>query len=98
MGRRDSWWLVVLGACVFEIVAGIVTNPAPALVATAVLAFPAVVATGFTLVQFRQARLCAAGPCRVATARVFPVASQGSDGCLSKALSAAVSQVWLQIE
>jgi hypothetical protein len=55
-------WLVVFGACVFEIVAGIVTNPAPALVATVVLAFPAVVAIGFTVVQFRQARLCGADP------------------------------------
>lgn len=55
-------WLVVFCACVFEIAAGIFTNPAPVLVATVVLAFPAVVAIGFTFVQFRQARLCGAEP------------------------------------
>lgn len=55
-------WLVVFGACLFEIVAGIVTNTASALVATLVLAFPAVVAVGLCVVQFQQARSCGAEP------------------------------------
>jgi hypothetical protein len=53
---------VVFGGLVTDIVAGVVTNTAPALVATLVLAFPAAVAVGFSVVQYQQARSCGAEP------------------------------------
>lgn len=57
-------WVVVASAIVADIVAGIVTNSAPPLVASLVLAFPAVVVFGFSVVQFQQTRSCGAEPTR----------------------------------
>lgn len=53
-------WLVVSGGLVCDIVAGILTNPVSALVAAPVLALPAVIGVGLSIVQFRQARSCGA--------------------------------------
>ena len=55
-------WLVAFGTLLADIVAGIVTNPASALVATLVLALPAAVAVGFSVVQYQQVRSCRAEP------------------------------------
>jgi hypothetical protein len=55
-------WLVVFGGLVADVVAGIATNKAPVLVAALVLAFPAAVAIGFSVAQYRQARACGAEP------------------------------------
>jgi len=49
-------WLVVFGALVAELVAGIVTNSASILIAALVLAIPVVVAVGFSVVQWQQVR------------------------------------------
>jgi len=55
-------WLVVFGALVAELVAGIVTNSASILIAALVLAIPVVVAVGFSVVQWQQVRSTGADP------------------------------------
>jgi len=55
-------WLVVFGAMVVDLVGGIVTNPASALVTTLVLGLPTAIVVGFSVVQFQQARSCGAEP------------------------------------
>lgn len=49
-------WVVVVGALIAELVAGIVTNSASTLVAATALAFPAAVAVAFSIVQWLQVR------------------------------------------
>jgi hypothetical protein len=53
---------VVFVGLVADIVAGIATSKAPALVTTLVLAFLAAVAIGFSIAQYLQARSCSAEP------------------------------------
>jgi len=87
-------WLVVSGALVADIVAGIVTNKAPVLVATLVLAFLAAVAVGFSVVQYQQARSCGAEPASwwhlggIALAAIAWLAWPTSPGVLSGVSSA----------
>ena len=58
----DPWaggmtgWMVVVGALVVELVAGIVTNSASTAVAAPVLAFPVTVAVALAVVQWLQVR------------------------------------------
>ncbi len=47
-------WVVVSGAALVELIGGIVTNQMPMAVAAPVLAFPVVVAAGFSVVQWWQ--------------------------------------------
>jgi hypothetical protein len=53
-------WVVVVGALVAELVAGIVTNSASTSVAAAALAFPVAVAVAFSIVQWQQVRTASA--------------------------------------
>jgi hypothetical protein len=55
-------WLVVFGALIAEVVAGIVINPVSTSVAVLVLALPIAVATGFAGAQWLQARSYGAEP------------------------------------
>jgi hypothetical protein len=55
-------WIVVFGAAVAELVAGIVTNRMPTAIAAPALAFPVVLAAGFAVVQWLQMRSSAAEP------------------------------------
>jgi hypothetical protein len=49
-------WVVVFGAVVAEVAGGIVTNQMPMVIAAPVLAFPAAVAAGLSVVQWWQVR------------------------------------------
>jgi hypothetical protein len=49
-------WLVVFGALVAELIAGIATNSVPTAIAATVLALPVAVAAGFAVVQWQQVR------------------------------------------
>jgi hypothetical protein len=53
---------VVFGASIAEIIAGIVTNRMPMVIAAPALALPAAVVAGFALVQWLQSRATAAAP------------------------------------
>ncbi len=55
-------WVVVFGALVLEIVAGIVVNPMSMAVAAPVLIIPAAVAVGFGVAQWFQVRAAKAEP------------------------------------
>jgi hypothetical protein len=55
-------WIVVFGAVVAELVAGIVTNRMPMATAVPAIAFPVVAAAGFAVVQWQQVRSSGAEP------------------------------------
>ena len=55
-------WIVVFGALLAELVAGLVTNRMPLAIAAPALVFPVVVAAGFAVVQWWQVRSAKAEP------------------------------------